>query len=59
MKVDAIRRSYYSAKNNVRNLSVQRQNRPYSHEEMLNMPRTQVWEEIKNIAAVILSKMAR
>ena len=59
MKVDAIRRSFCSAKNNIRNLSGQRQNRPYSHEEMLNMPRTQVWKEIKDIFENLFVKLVK
>ena len=59
MKVDAIRRSFCSAKKSIKNLSVPKQNKSYNHEEMLNMPRTQVWEEIKMISAILLSKMSR
>lgn len=59
MKVDAIRRGFYSAKNNLKNLSVPKQNKSYNHEEMLNMPRTQVWTEIKSIAESITNKFAK
>lgn len=59
MKVDAIRRSFYSAKNNLKKSSNNKPRRVYNHDEIIQMPRTQVWEEIKMISAILLSKMSR
>ena len=59
MKVDAIRRSFYSAKNNLKKSSNNKPRRVYNHDEIIQMPRTQVWAEIKSFAEFFLDKVAK
>lgn len=59
MKVDAIRRSFYSAKNNLKKLSEKNHRNRYSQEEIMQMPTTQVWDEIKYLAYSLTNRIAK
>ena len=58
MKVDAIRRGFYSVKNSLKKASNNKPRRIYNHDEIIQMPRTQVWAEIKSIVESVTDKFA-
>ena len=59
MKVDAIRRTFYSAKNNLKKLSEKNHRNIYSQEEIKQMPTTQVWSEIKSLADSLTNRFVK
>ena len=59
MKVDAIRRTFYSAKNSLRKISEKNHRNTYTQEEIKQMPTTQVWDEIKSLADSLTNRFAK
>ena len=59
MKVDAVSRTFYSAKKKLKILSEKRAKNIYSPEEIMQMPTTQVWSEIKSIAISLTNIFAK
>ena len=59
MKVDAIRRTFYSAKNSLRKISEKKHRNTYTQEEIKQMPTTQVWDEIKSLADSLTNRFAK
>lgn len=45
--------------NNSKILTLQKNKKFFNHNDMLNMPRTQVWEEIKYIFEYLITKLAK